>query len=102
MINAIITEGSRVEGSLTFAGDARIGGNISGSIFSTGELIISQGAKIVADINADVVIISGDVNGNIVATSRVEILRPAQFKGTISSPSLSVEEGVIFHGQTAM
>jgi len=102
MLAAIISEGSRVEGSLSFAGNARIGGNVTGNIYSSGEIVISESAIVSADLNADVVIISGDVKGNVVATSRVEILRPAQFEGTISSPSLSVEEGVIFHGKTAM
>ena len=102
MLTAVISDGARLEGSLSFSGNARIGGNVAGTIFSTSEIVITEGASVVADINADVVIISGDVKGSIVATSRVEILRPAQFEGTISSPSLSVEEGVIFHGQTAM
>ena len=40
--------------------------------------------------------------GNIKATSRVEIRKPARFEGTITSPSLIVEEGVIVHGVTKM
>ena len=102
MVSAIIDEGARLEGSLTFSGDARIGGVITGTIFSNSEIIITEGAIVNADINADVVIVSGTVKGNIIALSRVDFLRPAQFEGTISSPSLSVEEGVIFHGKTAM
>ena len=102
MMTAIISEGARLEGSISFSGSARIGGIVSGTIFSSDQIIISETANVTADINADVVIISGAMKGNIVATSRVEFLRPAQFEGTISAPSLSVEEGVIFHGQSAM
>ena len=102
MLTAVISDGAKLEGSISFAGDARIGGSVIGNIFSSGEVVISESANIQADISADVVIVSGEVVGNIVATSRVEFLRPAQFEGTISSPSLSVQEGVIFHGQTAM
>ena len=102
MVTAVVGDGARLEGSLSFSGDARIGGTVTGSIFSTGELVITDGAIVNANINADVVIVSGLLKGDIVATSRVELLRPAQFEGTINSPSLSVEEGVIFHGKTAM
>ena len=102
MLTAVISDGAKLEGNLSFAGSARIGGSVTGSIYSSGEILISKGARVHADINADVVIISGEVKGNIVATSRVEMLHPAQFEGTISAPSLSVEEGVIFHGRTAM
>ena len=99
---AIIEEGCRFEGNLSFNGSVRIAGTIVGSIFSNDTLIVSEGAVINADINANVVLIAGTVKGNIKATSRVEIRRPARFEGTVTSPSLIVEEGVIFHGVTKM
>lgn len=101
-ICAIIEEGCKFEGNLSFSGVVRIAGVVNGSVFSNDTLIISEGAIINADINANVVIISGSVKGNIKASSRVEIRRPARFEGTVISPSLVVEEGVIFHGVTKM
>ena len=101
-ICAIIEEGCRFEGNLSFNGIVRISGVVTGSIFSNDTLIVSEGAIINADINANVILISGTVKGNIKATSRVEIRRPARFEGTVTSPSLIVEEGVIFHGVTKM
>tara|TARA_Y100000590_G_C15169047_1_gene806637 strand:- start:109 stop:453 length:345 start_codon:yes stop_codon:yes gene_type:complete len=101
-ICAIIEEGCRFEGNLSFNGVVRIAGTITGSIFSNDTLIVSEGAIINADINANIILISGTVKGNIKATSRVEIKKPARFEGTITSPSLIVEEGVIFHGVTKM
>ncbi len=101
-ICAIIEEGCRFEGNLSFNGVVRIAGNVTGSIFSNNTLIISEGAVINADVNANVILISGTVTGNLKATSRVEIRKPARFEGTITSPSLIVEEGVIFHGVTKM
>ena len=101
-ISAIIEEGCRFEGNLSFSGVARIAGIVNGSIFSNDTVIISDGAVVNADINANVLIISGTVKGNIRATSRVEIIRPARFEGIITTPSLIVEEGVIFHGTTKM
>ena len=101
-ISAIIDEGCKFEGNLSFNGVARVAGIVHGSIFSNDTLIISEGAVINADINANVILISGSVKGNIKASSRVEIRRPARFEGTITAPSLIVEEGVIFHGTTKM
>ncbi len=101
-ICAIIEEGCKFEGNLSFNGLVRIAGNVTGSIFSNDTLVISEGAIINADINANIILISGTVKGNIKATSRVEIRKPARFEGTITSPSLIVEEGVIFHGITKM
>jgi cytoskeletal protein CcmA (bactofilin family) len=101
-ICAIIEEGCKFEGNLSFSGVVRIAGVVNGSVFSNDTLIISEGAVINADINANVVIISGSVKGNVKASSRVEIRRPARFEGTVVAPSLVVEEGVIFHGVTKM
>ncbi|MFY7993120.1 MAG: bactofilin family protein [Bacteriovoracaceae bacterium] len=101
-ICAIIEEGCRFEGNLSFTGTVRIAGYVNGTIFSNDTLIVSEGAVINADINANIVVISGSVKGNIKATSRVEMRRPARFEGTVTSPSLIVEEGVIFHGITKM
>lgn len=101
-ISAIIEEGCKFEGNLSFNGLARIAGIINGSVFSNDTLIISEGAVVNADINANIILISGTVKGNIKASSRVEIRNPARFEGTITAPSLIVEEGVIFHGTTKM
>ena len=101
-ISAIIEEGCKFEGNLSFDGVARIAGIVNGSVFSNDTVIVSEGAVVEADIHANVIIISGTVKGNINAASRVEIIKPARFEGTIAAPSLVVEEGVIFHGTTKM
>ena len=101
-ISAIIEEGCKFEGNLSFNGVARIAGIVNGSIFSNNTVIISEGAIVSADINANIIHISGNVKGNLVASSKVEIVKPARFEGTISTPSLIIEEGVIFHGKTKM
>lgn len=101
-ISAVIEEGCKFEGNLSFDGVARISGIVSGSIFSNSTVIISETAVINADINANIIIINGTVKGNIRASSRVEIINPARFEGIVTSPSLIVEEGVIFHGTTKM
>jgi cytoskeletal protein CcmA (bactofilin family) len=101
-ISAIIEEGCKFEGNLTFNGIARIAGTVNGSIFSNNTIIVSEAAVVNADISANIILISGTVKGNIKASSRVEIIKPARFEGTIMTPSLIVEEGVIFHGTTKM
>ncbi|MBP9674850.1 MAG: polymer-forming cytoskeletal protein [Bacteriovoracaceae bacterium] len=83
-------------------GIARIGGKIKGSIYSTDTLIITEGALIQGDIEGSVVILAGTVEGDIKASSRVEMRKPARFEGTVVTPSLIVEDGVIFHGTTKM
>lgn len=101
-VNAFIGKSSEFVGKLTFEGTVRIDGRVDGEIFSKGTLIIGPGADIKAEINVDVVIISGNMHGNIKALKRVELRAPAKLYGNIYTPSLVVEQGVIFEGSTKM
>ncbi|MEL6188107.1 MAG: polymer-forming cytoskeletal protein, partial [Myxococcota bacterium] len=48
------------------------------------------------------VVINGIVEGDVVAKSSVEIKAPGKLKGNVTTPSLSVEKGVIFDGTCTM
>src|SRR3954470_24981448 len=88
-IAAVIEQGCEFEGKLCFQGTVRIGGTFRGEIFTPDTLIIGEGARVQGEIEAGTVIISGEVNGSIRAKHRVEIHRPAIFRGDITTPSLS-------------
>src|SRR4051794_7203685 len=102
LVTAVIDQGCEFEGKLCFHGTVRIGGSFRGEIYTPDTLIISEGARVDAQIEAGSIIISGEVNGSLRAKYRVEIHRPAVFRGDILTPSLSVDEGVIFEGSSKM
>jgi cytoskeletal protein CcmA (bactofilin family) len=101
-VSGVLDHGCEFEGKLCFQGTVRIGGSFKGEIFTPDTLVISEGARVHAQIEAGVVIISGEVDGTVRAKHRVEIHHPAIFRGDILTPSLSVDEGVIFEGSSKM
>lgn len=101
-INAVLDKGAEFEGKLTFEGTVRIGGKFHGEIFTNDVLVIGEGAEVNAEIDAAVVIISGTVTGNIFARERVVAHPPAIIKATVTTPSLRIDEGVVFEGSTSM
>jgi cytoskeletal protein CcmA (bactofilin family) len=101
-VTALLDRGCSFEGRLTFEGTVRIGGEFKGEIFTNDTLVINKGAEIEAQIEADSVIISGKVTGNIFARRRVVMHPPATFKGTVTTPSLRIDEGVLFEGASYM
>lgn len=101
-ITAILDKGTSFEGQLSFEGTVRIAGKFKGEIFTKDTLIIDVGAELDAQIEADTVIISGNVQGNIFARRSVLMYPPAIFKGTITTTSLKIEEGVVFEGASFM
>jgi cytoskeletal protein CcmA (bactofilin family) len=62
------------------------------------EKYIQETAQVRAEVEAGSVVLSGYFEGNIVAHQRVVMIPPAQFKGTVTTPSLKIEEGVLFEG----
>ena len=101
-VTALLDKGASFDGKLTFEGTVRIGGNFKGEIFTNDTLVINPGASIDAQIEAETVIISGYVTGNIFAKRRVIMHPPASFKGTVTTPSLRIDEGVVFEGASYM
>ncbi len=101
-ITAILDKGASFEGKLTFEGTAQIGGEFKGEIFTKDTLIINKGALVIAQIEAETIIISGRLEGNLFARKRVVMHPPAVFKGTVTTPSLKIEEGVVFEGASYM
>ncbi len=101
-MTALIDEGCEFEGKLCFHGCVRIGGVFRGEIYTPDTLIISERGVVEGNIEAGVVIISGEVVGNVRANYRVQIHKPAIFRGHIITNSLQVEDGVLFEGSTKM
>ncbi len=90
---------TRFEGKLSFTGAIRIDGEFIGEINAPeGNLIVGEGARIDSDIHVSTIVISGEINGNISAETKIEVLVPGKVTGNIQAPTVVVQEGVIFSG----
>lgn len=101
-IRTILGEDALFEGVLSFDGAVRIDGKLKGKIISKGTLLVGEKSVIEADIKVDSIIIGGKIIGNIIATSRLEMLSNAEISGNIQTPFLKIEEGAIFLGACKM
>jgi cytoskeletal protein CcmA (bactofilin family) len=101
-VTGVLDSGCEFEGKLCFRGTVRIGGVFRGEIFTPDVLIVGEDARVQADVQAGVVIINGEFSGNLIASHRVEIHKPAVFRGNIVTPSLKVDDGVVFEGSSKM
>ena len=107
-INSVLGEATKLDGRLVFSGTMRIDGSVQGEIFGEKKdgvkntLIIGEQAYVSGDIHADTVINSGQIHGNIFASSRVAIQDPGTLIGDVETAELTVEEGVVFNGKCNM
>jgi cytoskeletal protein CcmA (bactofilin family) len=101
-INAFLGKDTEFQGKLSFTGAVRIDGRFKGEIFTEGTLILGEAAVVESDIEASHIIISGEVRGNILAKSRIEIHAPGRVFGNIQAPVVTIDEGVVFEGNCQM
>lgn len=101
-IKAFLGPGSQFEGKLLFDEIVRLDGAFRGEITSRDTLIVGETADIQAEVTVGSLILSGRFKGNIKAVGKVELRNPARVEGTIETPLLAIEEGVVFNGTLVM
>lgn len=89
-------------GKLAFSGVVHLDGSFEGEIISRGTLVVGSESVVRAQIFSNVLKIAGEVRGDLTATEKIELYPPARVYGNIRTPSLTVEEGVIFEGTCSM
>ncbi len=100
-IETVIGPNACLRGHIQSDGGARIEGVFEGTIDLTGNLIIGEGAKVIADISAQNISISGAVKGDIDG-NKVEILENGRVWGNLTINSLLLNEGAYLRGKTTM
>lgn len=95
---AVISEDVEFLGNLFSASSLEIHGKFQGEIESEGPLIIGQTAKVKANIKGVSIEIHGTVEGNIIATERVELKANAYLKGDVRAPKFACADSATLNG----
>jgi len=102
-LSGFVGGGTVVTGEATFKAMMRIDGQMSGRVTSSaGTLVIGTNGRVDANIEVAVATVHGTVNGDIIATQRLELGRSAKVSGNIQTPSLMIEQGALFEGSCKM
>jgi len=102
-LSGFVGSGTVITGEASFKSMLRVDGRFSGRISSAGgALIVGAGGQVDANIEVAVATIHGVVNGDIIASERIELGRAAKLNGNIQTPSLMIEQGAIFEGSCKM
>jgi cytoskeletal protein CcmA (bactofilin family) len=99
---AFVGKGVEFKGVISYSGTVRIDGRLDGEIQTDGILLVGKDAVITAKISAGIVISSGHITGDITAREKVNLNSPAVLNGSVTSPLLSIDEGVLFTGTLIM
>ena len=85
-----------VKGSEDLIVDGRVEGTVN---LSESRLTVGASANVAAELTAKDVLILGHVQGNVVASGRVELRAGCVMEGDIRALRLAVEDNAIFRGR---
>ena len=101
-ISAFVGKGVEFKGTISYSGTVRIDGYLDGEIHTDGVLLIGEEAVIQAKITAGTVVCKGKITGDVIAKECVKLRAPAVLNGSVKTPVLSMEDGVLFNGALEM
>jgi cytoskeletal protein CcmA (bactofilin family) len=96
---SLLAAGLTIEGKIEGAGHVRIAGNFKGDVHVQGNLTIESGAKVTGAVRANTVVVGGELEGNIDAAARVELLQTGVLNGDLKAGSLTVAAGSRMRGR---
>ncbi|MCI8358834.1 MAG: polymer-forming cytoskeletal protein [Lachnospiraceae bacterium] len=101
-IGTVIGPGAVFDGNFETPESVRVDGTINGNCTCKELLIVGVEGKINGDIHSQNVIISGKVEGDIMASGKLELLSTGKLVGNITARSLVVDEDACFDGRCTM
>lgn len=101
-ITTIIGCGSECNGDFSAEGSIRVDGTIQGNVTVSGTLIVGVAGYINGDVSANIVIVGGEITGNVNAPEKTELTSTARMIGDIVTSTIVIDERAIFQGNCNM
>jgi cytoskeletal protein CcmA (bactofilin family) len=91
-----------IEGTVSGSERVVVEGTVKGQINITADLLVGTKARVEATVHARNVTVEGNLNGDVSADDRVELVASATVDGNIKAPKIIVAEGAKFRGSVDM
>ena len=98
----LIAPGTKVEGDVHFDNQLFVKGEVRGNVLAEkpeAHLIVSPEGLVAGEIKAPSVVINGRVEGDVYATSRLELATGAQVKGDLCYALIEMQLGAQVEGR---
>ena len=99
---SLLSKKVKIEGNIQGDEDLRVEGHFKGTIKVVGDFFVGQSGFVEADVEADNIVIQGQITGNVLARKQLEIQSSGQLLGDCQAKSIDIREGAIFEGRSSM
>ncbi|MDZ4784540.1 MAG: polymer-forming cytoskeletal protein [bacterium] len=100
-IRSVLSEGTVINGKLSFDTPVKIDGKLTGEVFSSKALVVGRTGKINAKIDVESLIIMGEVEGSVLAKDKIEVMPGGRLSADIETKSLIITDAE-FNGSCKM
>lgn len=98
-LSGFVGHGTVLTGETQFQMMLRVDGHLTGTVTSDGgTLIVGTNGQVDANVSVGIATVNGIVNGDVIATEKIQLGRTARVTGNIATPRLVIEEGAVFEG----
>lgn len=100
-VRSVLSEGTVINGRLTFDTPVKIDGKLSGEVFSSDVLVVGKTGKIDAKVDVQTLIIYGHVSGEVRARDTIEVAEGGALTANITTKKLIIKDAT-FSGACKM
>lgn len=102
-LSGFVGHGTVLSGETNFQAMLRVDGHLIGTVASdSGTLLVGTNGQVDANVMVTAAMINGTVNGDIIASEKIQLGRTARVIGNVQTPKLIIEDGAIFEGSCSM
>jgi cytoskeletal protein CcmA (bactofilin family) len=95
---SVIAANITIEGKIEGSGNVRIAGRFKGDVRIDGNFSIDPGAHLTGQVVAGIVVVGGELQGNIESAKRVDVLEGGVIVGDVKAGSITVAAGSRMRG----
>jgi cytoskeletal protein CcmA (bactofilin family) len=96
---SIITPGTAIKGEIRCNGNILINGELEGNIFSRSEVVVGKSGRVVGEIQAQKLLVSGVFKGNFTGEV-IDIMPYGKVYGDVVVNNIVIEPNAVFEGET--
>lgn len=98
----VIGTSVKLEGDFKSEGDVTVNGEVSGTVFTEGDLTVGETAIVKANVHGKNVLIAGKVEGDVKSQDKVELKASCKVIGNIETSRIEIADGAFFGGECIM
>ncbi len=91
-----------ISGRITFPGNARIDGRLTGEVRADALLVVGPTALLRADVRAQSLVLFGTIEGSVCQSDVVELKPGSRLIGGLEASRVTVHAGAVFEGRCSI